>query len=62
MNAKKYGKYLQIRITSLGSVADPKLFIPGLKSTFQIMPDLDPAADPNLKPGLLKTGLVRLSA
>jgi hypothetical protein len=62
INANMYGKYLRIRISSLGSVADPKLFIPDLISTFQIMPDLDPASDPILKPGLLKTGLARLSA
>jgi hypothetical protein len=49
-----YRKYLQIRITGLCSVADPKLFIPDLISTFQIIPDLDPAPDPIIKLGCLK--------
>jgi hypothetical protein len=49
-----YGKYLRIRITGLGNVADPKIFIPDLKSTIQNMPDLDPAPDPILKLGYLK--------
>jgi hypothetical protein len=64
INANMYGKYLQIRITGLVSVADPKLFIPDLISTFQIMPDLIstfqimpdlvPAPDPIIKLGYFK--------
>jgi hypothetical protein len=49
LKPKIYGKYLRIHISSLGTVADPKLFIPDLKSTFQIMPNLDRASDPIVK-------------
>ncbi len=60
INANMYGKYLQIRITGLCSVEDPKLFIPDLISTFQIMPDLDPVPDPiriqGLKRNIIEVG------